>query len=408
MGGDKNQDQDAREIPEGPAGDSAFLAALEQQAQAWAAQDLRRIRRVLESAAGPWIEVAGKGRCLSFLSNDYLGLAADPVLRRAIAEGAMAWGAGSGASALISGHLRCHAEAERRLADFVGTPAALLFITGYMANLAVVASLVQGEQDVVFSDRLNHASLIDGCRLSRARIVTYAHGDLVDLATQLAATPARRRLIVSDAVFSMDGDVADLAGLLALAEAYDALLVIDDAHGFGVLGPEGRGALAAAGLRSERLVMMGTLGKGGGLSGAFVAASALVIEHLIQHGRTYVFSTSPAPAVAAAVSTALDLIVAGNWRRERLAELRQALMEGSQVWSRPVAEGTTPIVPVVVGEADATMRLAARLAESRVLLAGIRPPTVPAGTARLRISLSAGHVVEDVEQLCSVGRAAGI
>lgn len=391
-----------------PAAAAGFLADLQAQSADWAAQGLRRQRRLVEGPAGPWLELADGGRCLSFLSNDYLGLAAHPGLREAVAEGARRWGAGSGASALISGHLGCHHQAERALADFVDRPRALLFITGYMANLAVVASLVQGEQDVVFSDQLNHASLIDGCRLSRARVVTFAHGDVADLEARLAQTPARRRLIATDSVFSMDGDMADLRGLAELAERHDALLLVDDAHGFGVLGPQGRGALAAAGLASDRVVMVGTLGKGAGLSGAFVAGCELVVEHLVQHGRTYIFSTSPAPAIAAAIPKALDLIAEGDERRLQLAALRQQLAVGSRQWLRRPLDSGTPILPVLVGEASDTMALAGALAAKGVLLAGIRPPTVPAGTGRLRISLSAAHTVDDVDSLCRCALEAGV
>lgn len=392
----------------GSTGGSGFLDALRRAATDWEAQGLRRQRRLVQGPVGPWIELAGQGRCLSFLSNDYLGLSAEPRLCEAVAEGARRWGAGSGASALISGHLGCHAEAERCLAEFVGSEQALLFITGYMANLAVVSALLEGEQDVVFSDRLNHASLIDGCRLSRARVLRYAHADLEDLAHRLSAHPARRRLIVTDAVFSMDGDCADLRGLLGLAEQHDALLLVDDAHGFGVLGPGGRGSLAAQGVHSDRLILMGTLGKGAGLSGAFVAATSAVVEHLVQHARTYVFSTSPAPAVVAAIPTALALLEGGDWRRERLGQLREQVSLGSAAWRRPAVDSGTPILPVQVGDVGETMRLAGALAGEGVLVAGIRPPTVPPGSSRLRISLSAAHVAEDIDLLCAVAQRQGV
>lgn len=395
-------------MSDGDGGAETFLEALRTQAESWAAQGLNRSRRQVDGPVGPRLQVTGGASYLSFLSNDYLGLAAAPELRAAVAEGAMRWGAGSGSSALISGHLACHAYAEQALAEFVGAQSALLFITGYMANLAVVASLVQGSEDVVFSDQLNHASLIDGCRLSRARILRYRHRDLAELGRLLSSTPARRRLILTDGVFSMDGDVADLPTLLQLAEQHDALLVVDDAHGFGVLGPEGRGTAAAAGVASERLVQVGTLGKAAGLSGAFVAGCATVVDHLLQHARTYVFSTAPAPALAAAIPEALRLIRHGQARRDQLGLLRSVLRASSLGWQRRPVDSGTPILPVLVGEAGQTMGLAARLAERGVLVAGIRPPTVPEGSSRLRISLSAAHAEEDVRALWKAGVAVGL
>ena len=386
---------------------STFLAALEGQSKAWVERGVRRQRRILDGPADVRTAIAGQRATTAFLSNDYLGLAADPELREAVAEGARLWGAGAASSPLISGHMRCHANAEEALADFTGHAAALLFITGYMANLAVVSSLLGDPADAVFSDSLNHASLIDGCRLSRARIERYPHGDLATLAERLEAVPARRRLIVTDAVFSMDGDSADLHGLHALAEQYDALLLVDDAHGFGVFGPDGRGSLAAAGIRSERVILMGTLGKAAGLSGAFVAASALIIEHLIQHARSYVFSTAPAPALAYAIPTALDLIVGGEARRAQLRLLRTRLAVLAKDWRYPLATFASPIVPIHIGGAVETMQLAQGFAEQGVLLAGIRPPTVPVGASRLRISLSASHETQDVDTLAQAARTLG-
>ena len=387
----------------GQGAGSGFLSALAEQADDWAQRGLVRRRRTVAGPCGPQLSLAGeRGARLSFLSNDYLGFAAEPALREAVAEAALRWGSGSGASALISGHMLPHADAEQALAQFVGCEAALLFITGYMANLAILSSLVQGPEDVVFSDALNHASLIDGCRLSRARVCRYPHLDLESLSELLVATPGRRKLIVSDGVFSMDGDVADVVGLLALAERHDALLVVDDAHGFGVLGPQGRGVLAEADLHSPRLVLMGTLGKAVGLSGAFVAGSGLVIEHLLQHGRTYMFSTAPSPALAGAIPLALDLVGGrvGEGRRAQLGLLRSQLQAAAQgAGGRSLPDGRTPIVPLAVGAAADAIAYAEALAEAGVLVAGIRPPTVPEGTSRLRISLSAAHSLADVHGL---------
>ena len=392
-----------------PAAPSGFLQGLTQDAEEWARCGLVRRRRTLDGPAGPHIRLRGeRGEFLSFLSNDYLGLASVPSLREAISAGAARWGSGAGSSALISGHLACHADAEAALAEFTRFPAALLFITGYMANLAIIGSLLHGPGDAVFSDNLNHASLIDGCRLSRARIVRYPHLDLDALSRLLASTEARRRLIVTDAVFSMDGDTADLPGLLALAERHDALLLVDDAHGFGLRGPQGRGSIAAADLRSERLILMGTLGKGAGLSGAFVAASNLIIEHLVQRGRTYVFSTAPAPAVAYAIPLVLELIAEGEARRAALVELRTAAALLLRRWRFPAGEGEMPIIPVFVGEAEETMGLVEALAREGVLVAGIRPPTVPEGTSRLRISLSATHSLADIVTLGAAAQRVGL
>ncbi len=369
---------------------------------------LTRHRRTLDAPVGVHVQDRDGGSAkLSFLSNDYLGLAGHPDLRQALADGALQWGAGSGASPLVSGHLGCHADAEAALAEFVGAEASLLFITGYMANLAVITSLLDHADDVVFSDALNHASLIDGCRLSRARVVPYAHGDLQMLQGLLLAHPGRRRLIATDAVFSMDGDQADLGSLLALAELHDTLLLVDDAHGFGVQGPQGRGSVAAANLHSERVILMGTLGKAAGLSGAFVAGDARVIEHLVQRSRSYIFSTSPAPAVAAAIPSALRLIAAGDARRRHVQALRTCLQEMAAQWRFTLPWGETPIAPVLVGEAAVTMTLAAALAQQGVLVAGIRPPTVPLGSSRLRISLSASHQLEDLRTLQSAARMVG-
>ena len=386
-----------------------LLQSLVQEQHQRAAQGLSRQRRTLNAATGIYVEEReGGARLLSFLSNDYLGLAAHPHLCAALAAGVQRWGAGSGASPLVSGHLGCHADAEAALAEFTGFDAALLFITGYMANLAVLTSLLDHADDVVFSDALNHASLIDGCRLARGRVVTFPHGDLVALEALLQQHPGRRRMIASDAVFSMDGDEANLTALLCLADRHDTLLLVDDAHGFGVLGPHGQGSVGAAGIRSSRLILMGTLGKAAGLSGAFVAADSRVIEHLVQRGRSYIFSTSPAPAVAAAIPTALTLIAEGGFRRQHLQHLRIALQQIADRWQFVLPVGQTPIAPVLVGEAAHTMQLAGALAGQGVLVAGIRPPTVPVGSSRLRISLSAAHQPEHLDQLQAAARAVGM
>jgi 8-amino-7-oxononanoate synthase len=373
-----------------PSDFSEELAALDAQA-------LRRRRRIVESAHGPVMRVDGR-EVVAFCDNDYLGLASDPALVAAAQEGARRYGVGSGASPLISGYTTAHAALEERLAAFTGMARALVFSTGYHANLAAVPSLV-GRGDAVFSDRLNHASLIDAARLSRAQIVTYPHLDLAALEAALAASPARRKLIISDTVFSMDGDLAPLPGLLALAEKHDARLMVDDAHGFGLLGPQGRGAAAHFGLASPRLVYMGTLGKAAGVSGAFVAGEANLIEWLLQKGRSYIFSTAEPPLLAHALLTSVDLIERGDARRAHLRRLVDQLRDGLRLSRWTLLPSPTPIQPVIVGDNAETMDAAAGLFERGLWVPGIRPPTVPAGSARLRVTLCAAHTEEQVARL---------
>ena len=393
-----------------------LLDHLNAKLKAIAAQDLTRVLRVAESAAAPTQMVrAADGTArelLMFCSNDYLGLAAHPALADALAEGAKLYGAGSGASHLISGHSRAHADLEQRLgawmAPEIPDAQALFFCTGYMANLAVLTAL--GDADaVIFSEAMNHASLIDGARLAKAAVQRYAHGDVAQLDGLLAGCNAPIKLIVTDAVFSMDGDLAPLDQLLALAEKHDGWLVVDDAHGFGVLGPQGRGSLAHFGLRSERLIAIGTLGKAAGVAGAFVAAHPTVIQYLIQAARPYIFTTAAPPAVAHALLASLVLMQSadGEARRGHLIALQARLREGLAAvladypqlgWSLP--RSVTPIQPLIVGENITALRLAARLEQQAGLrVPAIRPPTVPAGTARLRITLSATHTAAHVDRL---------
>lgn len=362
-----------------------------------AGKSLIRRRRTLDTPCGPHAVVDGR-QMLSFCSNDYLGLAAHPALSAAIAEGAARWGAGAGASHLVSGHYAVHERLEARLAEFTGCERALVFSTGYMVNMGIAAALL-GRGDAIFADRLNHASLVDGALLSRAEHHRYVHGDTAALSRLLAGSTARRKLIVTDSVFSMDGDIAPLAELLALAETHDAWLLVDDAHGFGVLGPQGRGALAAAGLAHWRLLLVGTLGKAAGLSGAFVAGHADVIEWLMQTMRTYIFTTGAPPALAHALLTAIDLIERGDALRATLATHQQQLRDTLRLahWQR--MPSTTPIQPVKIGDNAAAVAAAAALWDDGLWVPAIRPPTVPPGTARLRISLSAAHTEHDVSRL---------
>ncbi len=374
---------------------AADLAALD-------AKGLRRRRRTLDTAQSAQVTVDGKNY-LAFCSNDYLGLANHPELIAAAQAGATQYGVGAGASHLVLGHMRAHDELEQQLAAFVGLPRALLFSTGYMANLGIVTALL-GREDAVFADRLNHASLNDACLLARAQFKRYAHHDLAQLERLLAATKARRKLIVVDAVFSMDGDIAPAPALLALAERYDAWLLLDDAHGFGVLGAGGRGVLEHFDMRcTSRIIYMATLGKAAGVFGAFVAGHDTLIETLMQRARTYIYTTAMPPMLACAVSKSLVLIAAGAPLRKRLSEniiqLKQMLAHG-QPESWRLLPSLTAIQPLVIGDNRAATEVAEKLAARGVLVPAIRPPTVPPGTARLRISLSAAHTAEDVRVLC--------
>ncbi len=378
---------------------------LQQQLREREAQALTRRRRQASTPTAPQQTIDGRPM-LAFCSNDYLGLAQHPQVVAALREGARRYGAGSGASHLISGHSEAHQRLEDRLAAMASTviPGArcLSFCTGYMANLAAVSAL-GGEGTAIFSERLNHASLIDGARLARGERQVF--GTVDELAAQLAASTAARKLIVSDAVFSMDGHLAPLAELLQLAERHDALLLVDDAHGFGVLGAQGHGSLAHLGLRSERIVLVGTLGKAAGVGGAFVAAHPVVVEWLLQTARPYIFTTAAPPALAHALLTSLDLIEGpeGERRRAQLELLQDRLrsslatVAAARGWRLPASQ--TPIQALVVGDNQAALDLAAHLDAQGIRVPAIRPPTVPAGSARLRITLCAEHRIEQIETL---------
>ncbi|MBS1170201.1 MAG: bioF [Burkholderiaceae bacterium] len=371
---------------------------LNHQLASLADEKLLRQRRTLDSACGTEITVDGQQR-LSFASNDYLGLAAEPALVEAACSAARRWGVGAGASHLVGGHFTPHEQLEQQLAQFVGSERALYFGTGYLANLGVVPTLV-GRGDAVFADRLNHASLIDAVQLSRAEHVRYAHNDLAMLERQLNASTAKRKLILTDAVFSMDGDLAPLPQLLALAEQFDAWLVVDDAHGFGVLGEHGRGSLSHFGLGfSPRLLYIGTLGKAAGSSGAFVAGNANVIEWLLQRARTYVFTTASSPIIAASLIASLQLIEQGDHRRTHLRALVSRLQQGLADTRWQLLPSPTAIQPIIIGSNEDALRVAAQLEQRGIWVPAIRPPTVPKGSARLRVSLSAAHSIEQIDQL---------
>lgn len=377
--------------------DFPALQALEAQLAQLDGQALLRRRRIQDLPCGPAARTDGRAT-LSFASNDYLGLAADAGLVATAAEATLQWGVGSGASHLVSGHSAAHEALEQRLAAFTGFDAALSFATGYLANIAVMPALLS-RSDAIFADRLVHASLIDGALLSRAKLHRYPHLDLRALEGQLAASSARNRLIVTDSVFSMDGDVAPLPDLLELASAYEAWLLVDDAHGFGVLGPSGRGALAEAGLNAPNLILMGTLGKAAGVAGAFVAGHATLIRWLQQTARPYIFTTAAPPALAVTLLHALDLIEQGDARRKHLAILISRLREGLAATGWQLTESRTPIQPLIVGDNARALELALALDARGLYVPAIRPPTVPQGSARLRISLSAAHGLADVDRL---------
>lgn len=340
------------------------------------------------------------GRLLRvFCSNDYLGLAVEPRVVQAFQQAAAMHGVGSSGAHLITGHRAEHDALEEELADFLGRSRALLFSTGYMANMGVIDALVRAG-DAVYQDWLNHASLYDGSRLSGAAVHRYPHADVEALAEQMRGGDYRRQLIVSDGLFSMDGDVGPLAELAQLAQAQQGWLMVDDAHGIGVLGPQGRGSVAAAGLgEAEVPVLVGTLGKAFGSFGAFVAGSADLIDWCVQQARTYIYTTAPPPAVCAATREALRLVREEEWRRERLSLLVARFRAGAKQLGLSLMPSLSPIQPILVGEADAALSLSRGLEEDGFLVTAIRPPTVPPGTARLRVTLTALHAPEDVDAL---------
>lgn len=377
----------------GSALDQALTAALDQRR---AAGLYRRPRTVEPGLAAPWQIVDGR-RCLGFASNDYLGLARDPRIAAVLAGAAGTWGTGAGAAHLAGGHTRAHGELEECLADWTGRPRALLFSTGYAANLGALCALA-GRGDLVVEDRLNHASLIDAARLSGARVRRYAHANPEALARRLDTSAGGATFVVTDGVFSMDGDEAPMAQIVEICAQAGAILMVDDAHGMGVLGTEGRGVTDA--IPAGRIpVLVGTLGKALGGFGAFVAGSEALIETLVQKARPWIYTTAPPPAVAAAVSEAVRIARAEEWRRKRLAGHVRRFREGAAALGLALLPSRTPIQPVLLGTAEAAVRASEALFEAGLWVAAIRPPTVPAGTARLRISLSAAHDDDHIDQL---------
>ena len=361
------------------------------------AAHLYRQRPLLETPQGPEVLVDGQ-RLLAFCSNDYLGLANHPEVIAAMQQGAAKWGVGGGASHLVPGHSTPHHALEEALAEFTGRPRALLFSTGYMANLAAVTALV-GQGDTVLEDRINHASLLDAGLLSGARFSRYLHNDAVSLASRMEKATGNT-LVVTDGVFSMDGDLADLPALCAAAKQKDAWVLVDDAHGFGPLGATGAGIVEHFGLGVEDVqVLVGTLGKAFGTAGAFVAGSEELIETLIQFARPYIYTTSQPPAVACATLKSLELLRTEGWRREHLNKLIARFREGAAAIGLTLMDSATPIQPILIGDSARALRLSALLRARGLLVTAIRPPTVPAGSARLRVTLSAAHSEAQLELL---------
>jgi 8-amino-7-oxononanoate synthase len=361
------------------------------------AEHLYRQRPLLESPQGPQVVVDGKP-LLAFCNNDYMGLANHPDVIAAWKAGAERWGVGGGASHLVIGHSTPHHELEEALADLTGRPRALLFSNGYMANLGAVTALV-GQGDTVLEDRLNHASLLDAGLLSGARFSRYLHNDPDSLDNRLEKAVGDT-LVVTDGVFSMDGDIADLPALAKIAKAKNAWLMVDDAHGFGPLGANGAGIVEHYGLSIEDVpVLIGTLGKSFGTAGAFVAGSEELIETLIQFARPYIYTTSQPPALACATLKSLQLRRTEHWRREHLTALIKQFRDGAQAIGLELMDSFTPIQPILIGDSGRALRLSRMLRERGLMVTAIRPPTVPAGSARLRVTLSAAHSAAQVQLL---------
>ncbi|HGY9625552.1 8-amino-7-oxononanoate synthase [Pseudomonas sp. NY15356] len=361
------------------------------------AADLYRRRPLLETPQGPEVVVDGQA-LLAFCSNDYLGLANHPEVVAAWRAGAERWGVGGGASHLVIGHSTPHHEVEEALAELTGRPRALLFSTGYMANLGAITALV-GQGDTVLQDRLNHASLLDGGLLSGARFSRYLHNDAASLASRLAKATGNT-LVVTDGVFSMDGDLADLPALARAARARDAWLMVDDAHGLGTLGANGGGIVEHFGLGVEDVpVLIGTLGKACGTAGAFVAGSEELIEALVQFARPYIYTTSQPPALACATLKSLELLRRERWRREHLEALIRQFRRGAEQIGLDLMDSPTAIQPILIGDSARALQLSRMLRERGLLVTAIRPPTVPAGSARLRVTLSAAHSEAQVQLL---------
>jgi 8-amino-7-oxononanoate synthase len=360
-------------------------------------RSLRRTLRVVHSAQDPTVALDGR-RFLMLSSNNYLGLASHPAVTEAACRALAEYGSGAGASRLIAGNLAPLVRLEKHIANFKGVQSALVFGSGYLANIGVLGALA-GPGDVLLSDELNHASLIDGCRLSRARVAVYRHRDTGHLRTLLRESgEARRRLIVTDSVFSMDGDLAPLAEIVELAREYRAAIVLDEAHGVGVIGPGGRGLAASLGLTREIDVHIGTLSKALGAYGAYVAGSAILTDYLVNRARSFIYSTGLPPAVAAAADAALGVLESQPWLVERLHDNARYMRDGLERLGFRIGPTESPILPVIVGEAEPALRLSRALFSRSVYVIAIRPPTVPAGTARLRVTPTAAHSRRELDE----------
>jgi len=388
------------EFLEVPHNQSIMLTDLSKALLQRRAAGLYRTRTISDGPQSTRMTIDGE-TFLAFCSNDYLALANDPELLAAASLGLDRYGIGAGASHLINGHSQAHHELEKTLADFTRFPRALLFSTGYMANMAVATALL-GRHDAIFADRFNHASLNDAALLSQASLRRYHHLDLDHLESQLAQTPAKCKLVMTDAVFSMDGDCAPIDDLLVLCQRFGAWLLVDDAHGFGVLGEQGRGSLFQTHFPENHvphLIYMATLGKAAGVAGAFVAAQTEVIETLIQQGRTYGYTTASPPLLAHTLLTSLQIIAQQSWRREQLVRLIERLRQGLVSLPWQLLPSTTAIQPLLVRDNEQALQLSTALRERGIWVPAIRPPTVPKGTARLRITLSAAHTLAEIDQL---------
>ena len=365
---------------------------------------LYRKLRMVSGPQGPRVLLDGKP-VLLLCSNNYLGLADHPRVRQAAADAAMRWGAGAGASRLVSGNMTIHRRLEERIAEFKGSESCLLFGSGYLANVGIVSALAR-EGDVVFSDALNHASIVDGCRLAKARTFVYDHCDIDHLAWGLREAGGRGALIVTDGVFSMDGDIAPLAEIVELARQYDARVMVDDAHGLGALGEGGRGSVAAAGLEDDVDVVVGTLGKALGSYGAYACTSRTMAKYLINTARSLIFSTALPPPAVAAASAALELLIQEPRRVERLARNAKIMREALNGHGMVTGDSSTQVLPLVVGDADDAMRVCERALEKGIFAQAIRPPTVPDGSSRLRLAVMASHTRAELQDAAGTLAAA--
>ena len=373
-------------------------ATLQAQLNLRREEHLYRTRLNVASGCSSTLSVEGRS-LINFCSNDYLGLAGHPDISLALKQAADIYGTGSGASHLVSGHSVVHQELEEQLAEYTGRPRALLFSTGYMANIGAINALI-GRRDLILQDQLNHASLLDGGRLSQADFKRYKHVDMASLEQRLEQSSAERKLIVTDGVFSMDGNLAPLREISSLAKKHSAWLMVDDAHGVGVLGQKGGGLVEQLNMSVEQVpVLVGTLGKSFGTFGAFVAGSEALIETLIQYSRSYIYTTALPPAIAAATLASLKIVREESWRRDKLGQLVARFRRGAVQIGLQLAESNTPIQPVLINNDEKVMQVGQQLRASGFLVGAIRPPTVPVGTGRLRITFSANHSEEQVDQL---------